>query len=90
MLIEFDPIKRQLTLEHRGLDMAHAGEIFDLMTLTIPDDRKDYGELRFITIGWLAGRMVVLVWTPRGARRRIISLRKANDRERALYGRRLD
>ncbi len=70
--------------------MARAGEIFDHTTLTIKDDRKDYGELRFITIGWLAGRMVVLVWTPRGARRRIISLRKANDREQALYGRRLD
>jgi hypothetical protein len=38
----------------------------------------------------LTGRMVVLVWTPRGARRRLISLRKANDREQALYRHRLD
>ena len=90
MKIEFDPTKRQLTLENRGLDMAQAGEIFDHATLTITDDRRDYGELRFITIGRLAGRMVVLVWTPRGAGRRIVSLRKANDREQALYGRRLD
>jgi uncharacterized protein len=52
--------------------------------------RKDYGEPRFITIGSLDGRMVVSVWTPRGAVRRIISLRKANDREKALYGSRLD
>ena len=70
--------------------MARAAEIFDGATLTVADDRKDYGEPRFITIGRLDGRMVVTVWTPRGAARRIISLRKANDREQALYGSRLD
>ena len=90
MKIEFDPAKRHITLEHRGLDMAQAGEIFEDITLTIADDRRDYGEVRFITFGWLTGRMVVLVWTPRGAGRRIISLRKANDREQALYRHRLD
>lgn len=90
MKIEFDPDKRALTLEHRGLDMAQAGEIFDGSTLTIADDRKDYDEERFITIGRLEGRMVVVVWTPRGVARRIISLRKANDREQTLYGPRLD
>ena len=90
MKIEFDPDKGQATLDHRGLDMARAAEIFTGATLTIPDERKDYGEPRFITIGRLDGRMVVSVWTPRGAARRIISLRKANDREQALYGGRLD
>ena len=70
--------------------MARADEIFAGATLTIADNRKDYGEPRFITVGRLDGRMVVTVWTPRGAARRIISLRKANDRERALYGDRLD
>jgi uncharacterized DUF497 family protein len=46
----------------------------------------DYGEIRFITIGRLDRRMVVMVWTQRGATRRIISLRKANAREQAFYG----
>jgi uncharacterized DUF497 family protein len=87
--IEFDPAKRQTTIDKRGLDMARAGEIFAGPTLTIADDRKEYGEERFITIGRLRKRMVVIVWTPRGASRRIISLRKANDREEALYGPRL-
>ena len=90
MKIKFDRAKRQATLDNRGLDMARAAEIFAGATLTIADDRKDYGEPRFITIGRLDGRMVVSVWTPRGAARRIISLRKANDREQALYGSRLD
>jgi hypothetical protein len=89
MLVEFDPAKRALILSMRGLDMARAGEIFDGATLTIRDYRKDYGEDRFISVGRLDNRMVVLVWTPRGEFRRIISMRKANDREQAIYGREL-
>jgi uncharacterized protein len=88
--IEFDPVKRQRTLDNRGLDMARGDEIFRGATVTIADDRKDYGEPRFITIGRLDRRLVVAVWTPRGAARRLISLRKANGREQALYGGRLD
>ena len=42
-------------------------------------------EDRFITIGFLDAVMVVLVWTPRADAYRIISMRKANERERALY-----
>jgi uncharacterized DUF497 family protein len=70
--------------------MARVAEIFAGATLTIPDDRRDYGEPRFITIGRLDGRMGAIIWTPRGAARRIISLRKANDREQSIYGDRLD
>ncbi|MGJ0427057.1 BrnT family toxin [Methylocystis sp.] len=86
MPIEFDPAKRLATLQHRGLDMARAGEVFAGATLTVEDERRDYGEDRFISIGFLDGRMVVLVWTRRGGARRIISMRKANDREQAIYG----
>lgn len=89
MKIAFDPAKRAVTLEARGLDMARAAEILDGASLTVEDERRDYGESRFITIGRLDGRMVVMVWTRRGAVHRIISLRKANDREQALYGPRL-
>jgi uncharacterized DUF497 family protein len=81
MDIEFDPDKRDKTLAERGLDFARAGEVFAGPTLTQRDSREDYGEDRYITAGLLDGRMVVMVWTPRGEARRIISLRKANDRE---------
>jgi hypothetical protein len=90
MVVDFDPAKRAQTLAERGLDMARAAEMFFGLTLTIVDDRKGYGEARFITVGRLDGRMVVIVWTPRGEHRRIISIRKANEREQALYGNRLD
>ena len=83
--VEYDSEKRAATIEARGLDMARAGEVFDGATLTVEDDRRDYGESRFITIGFLDGVMVVMVWTPRVRRRRIISMRKANERERRLY-----
>ncbi len=83
--IEFDEVKRAATLDARGLDMARAGEVFAGATLTIKDDRQDYGEDRFMTIGFLDAVMVVLVWTPRGGAYRIVSMRKANERERALY-----
>ena len=85
MSITYDPVKQVATLESRGLDMARAGEVFDGTTLTVADDRRDYGEDRFITIGFLDGAMVVLVWTPRDGTQRIISMRKANERERRLY-----
>ena len=86
MPIEFDAAKRAATLRARGLDMARAGEAFADATLTVEDDRRGYGEDRFITIGFLDGAMVVLVWTPRDGTYRIISLRKASERERTLYG----
>ena len=69
--------------------MARAGEVFDGPTLTVEDDRRNYGETRFITVGFLDGTMVVIVWTPRNDGYRIISMRKANERERKHYNPRL-
>jgi hypothetical protein len=83
--INFDSDKRDKTLTERGLDFARAGEVFAGVTVSAEDARFDYGEPRFATVGVLDGRMVVVVWTPRGAVRRIISMRKANEREIAKY-----
>ena len=82
MDIDYDPAKRELTLQHRGLDFVRATDVFAAEWLVKKDDRMDYGEVRFISYGELDGRAVVLVWTPRGAVRRIISMRYANERER--------
>jgi len=76
--ISFDPAKRAKTLEERGLDFADAGLVFAGITATIEDDRRDYGEQRFITAGYLDSRRVVLVWTHRPRSRRIISMRHAH------------
>ena len=90
MKITFDPAKRDLTLRYRGLDFASAAEVFAGRHATAPDDRMDYGEDRFITIGVLAGRPVVIVWTPRGDSRRVISMRYAHAKEARRWRARLD
>lgn len=89
MDIDFDPTKRERTLAERGLDFARAAEIFAGRHYTAEDLRGDYAESRFITVGLLDGRMVVMVWTPRGTVRRIISMRKANEREKTRYASRV-
>ena len=89
MPITYDPAKRDHTLAERGLDFADAGAVFESLLTENPDDRFDYGEERRITVGLIRGRMVVVVWTPRGEDRHIISMRKANDREQYRYGKQL-
>lgn len=85
MRITCDPAKRQQTLDERGLDMRRAKEVFAGPHLTRKDDRWDYGEPRYITVGWLDSRLVVFVWTPRGAARRIISMRHCHEREAKVF-----
>jgi uncharacterized DUF497 family protein len=84
--VTFDPVKRETTLKDRGLDFADADKVFAGETWTLPDRRVDYPEPRFQTIGFLAGRMVMVVWTPDGIARRVISMRKCNEREQKAHG----
>lgn len=90
MRITFDPRKRDKTLFERGLDFGPAPEVFDGINMTIEDVRCDYGEHRYITVGHLDERVVVIAWTRRGKARRIISMRKANEREIKQFIRNLD
>ncbi len=83
MSITFDPAKRDQTLAERGLDFADAAIVFAGTTLELEDTRQDYGEKRIVCYGRLAGRMVVVCYTPRGADRHIFSMRKANEREQS-------
>ena len=85
MQISFDPQKRALTLENRGLDFEDARRLFDNLVLTVEDDRKDYGETRYQSIGLIGSSLVMVVWTPRGTVRHIISMRYCNAKERTLY-----
>ena len=87
MKISYDPRKRQRTLDERGLDFDDAMSVFAGSMVTFVDDRRDYGETRWISAGYLADRLLVIVWTPRNGGRHIISMRKANDREQKKFGR---
>jgi uncharacterized DUF497 family protein len=85
--ITYDPPKREATLRQRGLDFEDAALVFAAPAVTVPDRRHDYGgEDRYQTFGRLRGRMVVVVWTPRGEDRHVMSMRKCNAREAARLG----
>lgn len=81
MRITFDDAKQQKTLKERGIDFRDAKDVFLGRTLTLRDDREDYGEPRYQTYGYLHGRVVMVVWTPRGAARRIMSMRYCHEKE---------
>ena len=83
--ITYDIAKRASTLQERGLDFEDALEVFSGLTAEVEDTRKNYGETRIICFGHLRGRMVQVVYAPRDAGRHIISMRKANAREKARF-----
>jgi uncharacterized DUF497 family protein len=89
MEFEWDDAKNRSNFTKHGLDFADAELVFAGPCVTFVDDRFDYGEERFVTLGLLAGRLVVIAHVPRGEATRIISMRKANRREQKIYQKRL-
>lgn len=85
MRIEFDPAKNEVNIRNRGLSFGLAAE-FDFETaMIVVDARRDYGEIRYRAVGWLGGRLHALVFTRAGDGIRVISFRKANQREVKRY-----
>ena len=83
----WDEAKRSSNLRIHGLDFRDAWEIFAGPTLTVEDDRFGYGEQRFVTIGYIEGRIVTVVHTESDRDIRVISLRKATRNEQANFHR---
>ena len=85
MRYEFDPTKNKANIAKHGVDMAMAEE-FDFDTaVESADTTQDYGEARFSAIGYISGRLYILIYTPRKGSIRIISLRKAKKKEQQKY-----
>jgi len=82
---EWDDTKCKANLKKHGIDFINTPTIFDGYTLTIEDARYNYGEERFITLGILGGRVVVVVHTENEDSIRIISIRKATKYEEKAY-----
>jgi uncharacterized DUF497 family protein len=72
-------------LTDHGLDFVDAPRVFDDLTYTFEDDRFDYGEQRFVTLGLLNGTVVSIVHTESPRTIRIISFRKATKHEQAIF-----
>jgi hypothetical protein len=88
-MFEWDEEKRQKTLEERGVDFLYAAQIFEGETVMIVDDRRDYGEVRYIAVGSVAGELFAVVYTLRGENIRLISARKARKKEYERYQNRI-
>jgi uncharacterized protein len=83
--LTWDKAKRNAALTERGLDFADAAHVFASVTHEFQDTRREYGEVRMICFGFLAARLVVVGYVQRGASRHVFSMRKANEREQAIY-----
>ena len=77
--------KRALNLKEHGLDFVDASSVFEGLTYTFEDDRFSYREQRFMTLGLLAGIPVSIVHTENDHEIRVISFRKATNREAQTY-----
>ncbi|PID95786.1 MAG: hypothetical protein CSA85_00505 [Alphaproteobacteria bacterium] len=85
MKLEWNETKHSETLAERGLDFADVAALDWDTALTIEDTRKPYPEVRYVTMGYIKGRLCVVAWCYRGDAIRVISLRKANSREVRKY-----
>lgn len=86
MQYRYDKAKKAANLKKHGLDFDDAKQVIEsVKSLTFEDNRFDYGEQRFITLGLLQGFLVVIVTSETENEIRIISMRKADKNEQAIY-----
>jgi uncharacterized DUF497 family protein len=86
MKFEWDETKRASNLAKHMVDFELAKEVFnDPCRIEIEDKSMDYGEARFIVIGFAADVLLTVIYTDRDKCIRIISARRATPKERRLY-----
>lgn len=87
MLIRYDPAKSKRNEAERGLAFDLAEEFDWSSALIVEDRRKNYEERRYQALGSIGEHLHMLVFTPRSGAIHVISLRRANQRERMRYAR---
>ena len=85
MQFEWDEAKRRANIYRHGFDFEDGQEVFAGETVTNLDDRFNYGECRFLTLGLLKGRVVAIAYTQVEDVVRLISFRKASKNEQKIY-----
>lgn len=85
MEIEFDTNKNAANIRLRGLSFERVVDFDFENAVYRQDSRRDYGEIRIRTLGFLDGRLHALVFTDTAKGVRVISFRKANKREVKTY-----
>jgi uncharacterized DUF497 family protein len=82
---EWDRTKAETNLAKHGISFDTVRFFAFATALVVEDDRKDYGEVRMVALGFIGARLHHLVYTERGDIIRVISLRKASRKEIRLY-----
>ena len=77
--------KRQANLKKHGVDFIDSERVFAGPTFTFEDDRGDYGEQRWVTLGLLGVKVIVIVHTETEDEIRVISMREATNDEQLLF-----
>lgn len=86
MKFTWDETKNAINRQKHGIDFVDVSAMFDYPMVTFLDQRKEYGEDRWIGIGWLGDILAVVVYTElKTGTTRIISARKANRHEQNIY-----
>ena len=85
LVYEWDETKRRENVKKHQIDFEDTPAVFDGMIVTMEDNRFDYDETRYNTLGLLKGQVVMIVHTERGERIRLISARKAIKKEQRYY-----
>ncbi|MGR3342234.1 MAG: BrnT family toxin [Paracoccaceae bacterium] len=80
-MYEWDEAKRSGNLAKHGVDFVDAARLNWKSAVTVEDIRHEYGERRLHSTGLIGTRLHVLIWTPRETGPRLISLRRASERE---------
>ncbi|HLE94462.1 MAG TPA: BrnT family toxin [Sulfuricaulis sp.] len=85
MRFTWSEAKRKSNLKNHGLDFRDAPRVFEGLTFTFEDDRFDYSEQRFVTLGLLNGTPVSIVHTETADHIHIISFRRATKNEQIIF-----
>jgi uncharacterized DUF497 family protein len=84
-MVTYDEAKRQANLAKHGINLNDCGSVFDAPMLTVEDASEAYNEQRLKSLGWLNGRVAVLVWTDRAPGPHLISCRYGDKHETLTY-----
>lgn len=84
-MFAWDEAKRQRNLAKHGVDFESVWDMDWASAIRRTDTRKDYGEIRYVVLGFIEERLYCCTYTERGENKRIISLRYASRKERIYY-----
>ena len=85
MSFEWDEAKNEANLAKHGIDFQGAQTIWETTVVTLQSSQPHSGEVRYLAIGLYKGREITVVYTWRGANKRLISARRASTNERKFY-----